>query len=602
MNLNISVADVNASLDRLSENSINNWVRTVDTSSMSVVDRLILDNHRRLLLRNMAQPSSCAATKPPCFSTLQPFDSSVSFAGPCKSQAKKTAFRTLNTSFTSNPDKVPSHCAERLYNDAVMRSLRLRYMQDEKKDREIQNAVEAANVLHPKRKLDQDVMLRLTEDERMIRMLYEKEGADEEPKSQSRRFSVDEQKESVDRLLRPRNSSTCALNKEPRGKKTLMPEELSALIQRLYKVKKREEPQQRKKLVKAKRKITLQQRDVSDLKSSIRYKECFDKSVENLEEERGEGKRVEMVDKTVQMTERERKSEENKEIKRVGLDDRRFSPVNHEEKGFEAEREEEIVERTEENCFRLDFCDDLEERNQNNDGEIMERPSLMQNPLIKDSIEEFSYFANTPIKVEDSFLLISRASQSSFNTSSIAVSPNNPINPCETSINQSINTTDLSLSSLIPVNPSTYFPENLEQNPKESSSVPFFSTFDGVSTDKYSGLSENINELAETAKMSMPETKNSGLEGEKCYHEAGGKSESCLKVLPIPMSLYLEPELPNKTEEKTSYSEEAIYLMKNPLKTLNENPKSPVKKFDAILDSYRFIVGINENDEFIYAD
>ena len=43
--------------------------------------------------------------------------------------------------------------------------------------------------------------------------------------------------------------------------------------------------------------------------------------------------------------------------------------------------------------------------------------------------------------------------------------------------------------------------------------------------------------------------------------------------------------------------------MQNPLQSLNNKPKSsPVKGFNAALDSYRFIVGITEDDEFIYAD
>jgi hypothetical protein len=80
------------------------------------------------------------------------------------------------------------------------------------------------------------------------------------------------------------------------------------------------------------------------------------------------------------------------------------------------------------------------------------------------------------------------------------------------------------------------------------------------------------------------------------------KGEIIYKHLPIPKNIYLEPEIMSSRCESTNYSQEALYLMQNPLNSMSSTARSPSKVQNIALDSYRFVVGITEDDEFIYAD
>jgi hypothetical protein len=59
-----------------------------------------------------------------------------------------------------------------------------------------------------------------------------------------------------------------------------------------------------------------------------------------------------------------------------------------------------------------------------------------------------------------------------------------------------------------------------------------------------------------------------------------------------------------QAETSPKYSEEALFLMKNPIKSFLESIKSPTAGAQATapMSAYRFVVGLNESDEFIYQD
>ena len=169
----------------LKENySLNNWIRVLDTSGMSVVDRLILDNHRRQILKNLSanerttgdsfdqkdsKNSSKLRSKP--FSTFQNSNQSSFVEDSIK---QKIPFRTLNDSFATIESRdSKSACAERLYNDAIIRKIKNKRLQEEKEIIDIENAVDFANLHHPKRKPDPEIFARLIQEEKIILYKYD---------------------------------------------------------------------------------------------------------------------------------------------------------------------------------------------------------------------------------------------------------------------------------------------------------------------------------------------------------------------------------------------------------------------------------------------
>lgn len=298
MNLNLSSVLKECSFELKENTAINNWIRVLDTSGMSVVDRLVLDNHRRQILKNLPnienqneESFTCkkdkrnkSFVKSKQFSTIQGFEK-ASFS--TNTSHQKIPSKTLNDSFLSMNGN-SKECAERLYKDALLRKLRLEYDQESKMQNEIESAIESSNLYHPQRKLDPEVFQRLTQEDKIIKSLYDKDPLPESS-SKTRRFSLSEQKSSIDRLTQSRNKSFSREELPSTNIKKLMPNELENLISRLYKVKNFEKPKERKRL--ARNKIpkksspsiafgAFDKRKIEELKSSQRYTETNDKNQE----------------------------------------------------------------------------------------------------------------------------------------------------------------------------------------------------------------------------------------------------------------------------------------------------------------------------------
>ena len=80
------------------------------------------------------------------------------------------------------------------------------------------------------------------------------------------------------------------------------------------------------------------------------------------------------------------------------------------------------------------------------------------------------------------------------------------------------------------------------------------------------------------------------------------RTEFSYNKIPIPKTIYLEPNITSSGAQSTNYSQESLYLMQNPLHSISSAKISPKNSYNCTLDSYRFVVGITEDDEFIYAD
>ncbi|OMJ80051.1 hypothetical protein SteCoe_19780 [Stentor coeruleus] len=295
MNLNLSSVLKECSFEMKENTAINNWIRVLDTSGMSVVDRLVLDNHRRQILKNLSnienqneESFECkkdkrnkSFVKSKQFSTLQGFEK-ASFS--TNNSNQKIPSKTLNDSFLSMNGN-SKECTERLYKDALLRKLRLEYDQESKMQYEIDSAIENSNLHHPHRKLDPEVLQRLTQEDKIIKSLYEKDPI-QESSTKTRRFSLSEQKSSIDRLTKSRNKSFSREELPSTNIKKLMPNELENLISRLYKVKNFEKPKERKRLARNKipkkpsPSIGFDKRKTEELKSSQRYTETNDKNQE----------------------------------------------------------------------------------------------------------------------------------------------------------------------------------------------------------------------------------------------------------------------------------------------------------------------------------
>lgn len=143
MNLNLSKILKENSFSSRDAQSINNWIRVLDTSGMTVVDQLILDNHRRQLLKALQQPDSlpkegsfcrsskkfrsASAKKTDLIPDLKDLSQIIHTKEPRASNTSKdTSFQipTCNITWTSSADA--SICVERLYSDAHYRDMKLK--------------------------------------------------------------------------------------------------------------------------------------------------------------------------------------------------------------------------------------------------------------------------------------------------------------------------------------------------------------------------------------------------------------------------------------------------------------------------------------------
>ena len=612
MNLNLSKILKENSFSTRDAQSINNWIRVLDTSGMTVVDQLILDNHRRQLLKALHQPDSLAKEKSFCRSSkkfrsasakktnlipdLKDLSQIIDTKEPRASNTSKdTSFQipTCNITWTSSADA--SICVERLYSDAHYRDMKLKKLKEEKEIKEFNEAIESANSRHPKRKLDPEVFNRLTSDERVIRSLYEK---DQNENTQRRQFSASEQKASVDRLYKTRGSS-CSRNEDSQMiTRKLQQDELDSLIGRLYKVNKPGESEQisqttrsyfNNQVLKAKNSLALiknkknnRKKPAVDLKSSKRYVE----SQERLSE------------LTVETCSEYEKNFENKENK-----PNLFQYPNDELKlRLDSSKIElELLPRCQKNPFMpahptsppsisefteddLKICELNLASNRAAESSIdqtevpaeVKAAEMEETTEIKIIIEEIKdkLIPSDTIITASTEILITRSPESIFDQGSDSFSPSSYIafNPSsDTTITLSPNTSFISCETL----------SNFDSKPA-SNLNPSSCTM--LSHEKQEKMEMDIS-------LQVTQSFQSNLSGIS-------KPEQ-LKSLPFPRSMYLEPE-DSSSRVQTTFSQESLYLMQNPLQSLpsRSSPKSSAR----VLDSYRFIVGITEDDEFIYAD
>ena len=547
----------------LKENySLNNWIRVLDTSGMSVVDRLILDNHRRQILKNLSanerttgdsfdqkdsKNSSKLRSKP--FSTFQNSNQSSFVEDSIK---QKIPFRTLNDSFATIESRdSKSACAERLYNDAIIRKIKNKRLQEEKEIIDIENAVDFANLHHPKRKPDPEIFARLIQEEKIIKNSYDMPPEPELSQTRSRRFSCAEQQASLERLTRTKGKSL-SKNDPNYSIRKLIPNEIDELVKRLYKVKKYNEPIQRKKLLRKNKKKSLKNdiefdgKLTSDLKTSKRYDEnngkLFNNSNESIIEFSSDGN----------ASKNEGFDEETK-LLYIASPKSKFNNI-------------EIEHHLEVKLLNFDAYD----------------TSTIVSEVIRGSPENNF---DCPI-VDSSFVSY---------TTSVTKEVKNGMSPDESVIEFSreknfIEEMD-SLKIQIEASSLQKSDENIEKN-------EFVKQECKILLENNKETEENNKKIEEKSN----ETTNSNEKSEEKHLNGINKIENSYKNLLIPKSLYLEPEVISSRGQSTNYSQESLYLMQNPLQSLSSNKHTPKASYNCGLDSYRFIVGITEDDEYIYAD
>lgn len=703
MNLNLSKILKDSSFDFKDSKSINNWIRVLDTSGMSVVDQLILDNHRRQLLKSLYEEPKQEEKR--LYSSMK--SKNTSFTSMQSSQTKNSniSVKILNNSFLSIPD--PQLCAERLYSDAYYRDSKLKKQQELKDLKEKEETLDYLNTRHPKRKLDPDVFNRLTHDERIIKHWYDKEGIDPGSNNKSsKRFSASEQKESVDRLVRSRGSSCKKSLENENSEKKMSNEELKAMIERLYKVKNKENfniGDKRAKSVARPRKI-MKNKMINELKSSKRYIESLDKrsemAVESVCDGEGNG-----LCGDFQSPLRDKAQGEELEVKLLMLNKRSTSPAETEVNTgspFDIDLRELYENNETGPVLSIQHLENFSSFNQkakhSNHKEhetedfsiITINDCTISEQLCKECLETNTSHTNSSPNPEP-FLKIEEFSPEVYEnfrdysrpkptkTSEWMPSTTDP-NLLNTGSNDILNMTRSTLynseeksfpmytkfsnteSKDLPSMPSSILCDSEEKSlkiedskahntePKDLLSLPnnvllnledksrliddnvcndeskdllsktnnhlvnsedkLLLIDDKVPFDEFKGLLSmpNFNllnteeqSLISDGKFPISESKdllnipNSTLSSQI-------KPENSLKTFPLPKSFYLEPEDLSSRDQATTFSQEALYLMQNPLQSMNSNSYSPKKVNPCILDSYRFIVGISENDEFIYAD
>lgn len=539
-------------LQDLKENSsINNWMRVLNTSGMSAVDRLILDNHRRQILKNLSSNESFPEVsfdqhKSKAYSTSHQFHISK----------QKLQYRTMNNSFLANENK--SECAERLYNDAIVRKIRLEQVQEHKEIKELESALDFANLHHPQRKPDPAVMTRLLNEEKIIKSLYDNvPDLNDASQVKNRRFSCAEQKSSVERLTRARGKS---LVKDEIGKsaRKLMPNELNEMVKRLYKVK-RKDPGE-----KGKCEVSFDRKNVRNLKKSNRYVE---KSIDVGESV------VEFVGNRNNLKSTNFEKEFGGNMKSPKC---RYGMM-HEDQQLEVKL---LNYDTYENSTLVSEV-------------IRGSPqSSIEEPCIDNSFVSFTTMNNDKdtVKNDESFdkkygkLLFSEN-----HDETVYIDPTDLIDPkplIEASkvLNENRKSFEKNSEFLIEISP---IPNEIAKFPDEALKI---SSENPIVPHKIPD--ENPNEISNKIPIKPLNLINT----------VKIPSEPYSKILPIPKSIYLDPESGSPYTKSTNYSQESMYLMQNPLQSLPPSMFSPKLSYKSTLDSYRFIVGITEDDEFIYAE
>lgn len=548
MNLNLSKLLKDSSFEYKDAQSINTWIRVLDTSGMSVVDQLILDNHRRQLLKSLHEdPKPSQASK---LSTSKAINRSFTSNPPFETQSKNSnfSFKLLDSSFISNPD--PQVCAERLHSDAYYRDLKLKKLKELKDSKEIEETLDHIKARHPNRKLDPEVFNRLTHDERFIKGWYEKDcSVSGENNKSSRRFSVTEQKESVDRLVRNRGNSCCKRSEAQDNQKKMSNEELKAMIDRLYKVRPRGNVEKEKGVlggVSRSRRVR-KNKIVNELKSSKRYLDDVEKTSEFVDESCFEGS-----GESFRSPLRNRAEGEGLEVRLTKLNETRASPVETEvntgsplESDFglnhkKTESEEALGVQEHENFTSIDknICKFDQSHEENEEFTII---------IVNEEAENGKKYEKS-LETD-----ISNTNTSPHSDFCIKIDEFSP----------EINEVYRDLLDPLRVH-------NPDYNTEDHKSLNF-------------GPKDTLNLTTSTLSSQS-------------------KPENSLKSFPFPKSYYLEPEDSTIKDQLPTFSQESLYLMQNPLQSINSSNYSPKKSNPCILDSYRFIVGISENDEFIYAD
>jgi hypothetical protein len=524
MNLNLSKIIKENSFESKDAKSINNWIRVLDTSGMTVVDQLILDNHRRQLLK-----------------ALQGEDSSHSFFKSMKKSSKNHS-KILNSNDTSFQSKIDESSifdqtwAERLHSDAYYREMKMKKRKEEKEATEFEEALQVANARHPKRKLDPQVFARLTQDERVIKSLYEK---DLQSSHRPRRFSALEQKASVDRLYNTRGNSSSRIEDSQTLNRKLQQDELNAMISRLYKVKKPV-----KNVLQVKNVTRKKRKNVHDLKSSKRYVENPERLSEIAVESFSEV--------------------ENRQDLQENLGNPFQSPKTS---VFEGEALEIKL---------LSFVQNPSPATT----EVNKASPPFGGDLLDDSMQKLSQMETlSPEMLDDSIILVEKnyLKDETYEIKEIIEEIKDKLLNSEDIVNAS---TEIII---------THSPESVVSSHQSSPS--------------------NQRPSSDTADDSRNNSSigQDSLTPNKEYSTISPNSWSItsrldsLKSLPFPKSIYLEPE-DLSSRVQTTYSQESLYLMQNPLHSLPTTCTSPNKATPCVLDSYRFIVGITEDDEFIYAD
>ena len=671
MNSNKRRISKDTSLDLKENYSLNNWMRVLNTSGMSVIDRLILDNHRRQILKNLSNNESftedsfdrkpsktgtSTVSKPFC--TFQQINNSR-----CEGDTSKqrVQYRTLNDSFLTNESK--SMCADRLYNDAVVRQIKLQRAQEIKEEQELEKARDFANLHHPQRKPDQEVMNRLLQEEKIIKSLYDV-AAEPEEMGRSRRFSCEEQKNSVERLTRCRGKSVCK-EESKENLKRLMPGDIDNLVKRLYKVKEYPRPVSR---------------DILHRKERERVKEQQRENVTDTEKisEKNKDKSKEKNGRKDRERERERLSKNCGKYKKEN---------NGENCGREENRLEiEILNnnrKKESDYAREKIKATIDKKNSkreiNFDGnisnELKQSTRYIENPdksleTLNESIIEFSSnsFLSKSNNFEGESMIVNMLSPKCktirltedphlevklLNCDPLLVSPmvseiiqgspeSNMENPCIDNSFISFTTTHNHTEKL-KIDESFEKEEYLERSPDIGLEAALDNYLSQPSNRESFEINKNTierNEKEELQAIQVEKGKEKEKEKEIEKNSENGKEIHILvsgeyaedsdninvndKTLPktcicgssvrgtkeeitlhrklhIPKSMFLEPEA-SSLAGSTNYSQESLYLMQNPLHSLNSNVNSPKLSYKSGLDSYRFIIGITEDDEFIYAE
>src|SRR5574343_218435 len=145
MNLNLSKILKENSFDSKDAQSINNWIRVLDTSGMTVVDQLILDNHRRQLLKALQQQDFGNKEQSFCKSTKKFRSASMKKSNfvpdlndmsqiihpkdvRASNTSKDTSFQIQTCNITCLSSADATMCAERLYSDALYRDIKLKQL------------------------------------------------------------------------------------------------------------------------------------------------------------------------------------------------------------------------------------------------------------------------------------------------------------------------------------------------------------------------------------------------------------------------------------------------------------------------------------------